>query len=236
MKKKLTVVLCLLHCIVYGQDTLRDHHGAGGRWTPARPFMAMDTTRADSMVSILTEVTVSATRLKESLLRSPVSIQKVGVKYFNSAPAPSFFDALENVQGVQMITPSLGFKILNARGFANTTNVRFAQLVDGMDVASPHIGGPIANALGPSDLDVDNVEIVPGVASALYGMNTINGLANITTKNPFTSEGLRIQRKTAVTHVGDKETSAKLFSETSLEWTKVIPTRLRLKLNATISQ
>ncbi|HEX9508850.1 MAG TPA: TonB-dependent receptor [Puia sp.] len=236
MKKKLTVLLCLLHCIVYGQDTLRDHHGAGGRGTPARPFMAMDTTRADSMVSILTEVTVSATRLKESLLRSPVSIQKVGVKYFNSAPAPSFFDALENVQGVQMITPSLGFKILNARGFANTTNVRFAQLVDGMDVASPHIGGPIANALGPSDLDVDNVEIVPGVASALYGMNTINGLANITTKNPFTSEGLSIQQKTAVTHVGDKETSAKLFSETSLRWAKVISPRLAFKLNGTFSR
>src|SRR5258708_40281145 len=102
-----------------------------------------------------------------------------------------------------MITPSLGIKILNERGFANTTNVRFAQLVDGMDVASPHIGGPIANVLGPSDLDVDNVEIVPGVASALYGMNTINGLANISTKNPFNSEGIRVQQKTAVTHIGD---------------------------------
>src|SRR5258708_12784810 len=94
-----------------------------------------------------------------------------------------------------MITPSLGIKILNERGFANTTNVRFAQLVDGMDVASPHIGGPIANALGPSDLDVDNVEIVPGVASALYGMNTVNGLPNFSTKNPFTPETPRFKPK-----------------------------------------
>src|SRR5260221_11715621 len=162
MRNTVLIFLCFANYIVYGQDT----------------------------VKILTEVTVSASRLKESLLQSPVSIQKVGEKYFNSAPAPSFFDALENVQGVQVITPSLGFKVLNARGFANTTNFRFAQLVDGMDVASPHIGGPIANALGPSDLDVDNVEIVPGVASALYGMNTINGIAHISTKNPFYSEGL----------------------------------------------
>src|SRR5579859_5358743 len=157
----------------------------------------------DSVFRILTQVTVSASRMKESLLQSPVSIQKAGERYFKASPAPSFFDALEYVQGVQLITPSLGFKVLNARGFSNTTNVRFAQLVDGMDVASPHIGGPIANALGPSDLDVDNVEIVPGVASALYGMNTINGLANISTKNPFSSEGLSIQQKTAVTHLGD---------------------------------
>src|SRR5450755_67565 len=160
--------------------------------------------KTDSVAySVLIEVVVSASRTKEKILQSPVSIQKADERYFRSAPAPSFFDALENLQGIQMITPSMGFRVLNARGFANTTNVRFAQLVDGLDVQSPHIGGPIANALGPSDLDVDNVEIVPGVASALYGMNTINGLANISTKNPFTSEGLSIQQKIAITHIGD---------------------------------
>lgn len=42
-----------------------------------------------------------------------------------------------------MLTPSMRFRVLNARGFANTTNVRFAQLVDCMDVQSPHIGGAI---------------------------------------------------------------------------------------------
>ena len=213
-RKMLVIFLCFINHIVYGQDTAR----------------------TDSTIKILTEVTVSATRLRESILKSPVSIQKVGQKYFNAAPAPSFYDALENVQGVQVITPSLGFKVLNARGFANTTNVRFAQLVDGMDMASPHIGGPIANALGPSDLDVDNVEIVPGVASALYGMNTINGLANISTKNPFTSQGLSIQQKTAVTHIGDAATGAKLFSETSLRWAKVLSSRWAFKLNGTFSK
>jgi len=214
MKKFLVIFLCFIHHLIYGQDTAR----------------------TDSMVRILTEVTVSATRLKESILQSPVSIQKVGQKYFNASPAPSFYDALENVQGVQVITPGMGFKVLNARGFANTTNVRFAQLVDGMDMASPHIGGPIANALGPSDLDVDNVEIVPGVASALYGMNTINGLANISTKDPFTSEGLSIQQKTAVTHIGDAATGAKLFSETSLRWAKALSSRWAFKLNGTFSK
>src|SRR5260221_11497433 len=125
MRNTVLIFLCFANYIVYGQDT----------------------------VKILTEVTVSASRLKESILQSPVSIQQVGEKYFNSAPAPSFFDALQNVQGVQVITPGLGFKELNARGFASTTNVRFAQLVDGMDVASPHIGGPTAKPLGTAGLD-----------------------------------------------------------------------------------
>ncbi|SFM92379.1 iron complex outermembrane recepter protein [Chitinophaga sp. YR627] len=190
----------------------------------------------DTTVKILSEVTVSASRTRESLLRSPVSIQKAGEQYFRMSAAPSFYDALEHLQGVQLITPSLGFKVLNARGFANTTNVRFAQLVDGMDVASPHIGGPIANALGPSDLDVTNVEILPGVASALYGMNTVNGLANISTKNPFTSEGLSIQQKTALTHLGDANSAVKAYTETSIRWAKVISPKLAFKINGTFNQ
>ena len=110
-----------------------------------------------------------------------------------------------------MITPSLGFRILNTRGFANTTNVRFVQMVDGMDVQSPHIGSPIGSSLGAGDLDVDNVEILPGVASALYGMNTVNGLANISTRNPFSSPGLSFQQKTGVMHLGDKDIDARVI-------------------------
>jgi outer membrane receptor protein involved in Fe transport len=192
-----------------------------------------DTTRiTDSAIySVLNEVVVSASRIREKMLQSPVSIQKAGERYFHSSPAPSFFDALENLQGVQMITPSLGFKVINARGFANTTNVRFAQLVDGMDVQSPHIGGPIGNSLGPTDLDIENVEIIPGVASALYGMNTINGMANFTTKNPFSSEGLTIQQKTGVMHLADSNSQASLFSETSFRFAKVVSQKFAFKIN-----
>lgn len=219
MRLTFTVIICLLSAGVQ-----------------ARQLQPIDTTGTDSTVRILSEVTISASRIRESLLRSPVSVQKVNAAYFRSSASPSFFDALENVQGVQMITPSMGFKVLNARGFANTTNVRFAQLVDGMDVQSPHIGGPIANALGPSDLDVDNVEIVPGVASALYGMNTVNGLANISTKDPWSSQGLSLQQKTALTHLGDPNSSAKLFSETSVRWAHVVSSRLAFKINATFTK
>ncbi|MBS1597551.1 MAG: TonB-dependent receptor [Bacteroidetes bacterium] len=187
-------------------------------------------------IGVLDEVVISASRVMEKLLQSPVSIQKVNEKYFRSAPAPGFFDALENVQGVQMITPSLGFKVINARGFANTTNVRFAQLVDGMDVQSPHIGGPIGNALGPTDLDIENVEIIPGVASALYGMNTINGLADFATKNPFTSEGIMVQQKTGITHLGDSNSSAKIFSETSLRIAKIVSPKFAFKINGSFSK
>lgn len=190
---------------------------------------------ADS-VALLNEVVVTASRVPEKILQSPVSIEKAGTPYFKNSAAPSFFDALENVKGVQMIVPGMAFKVINTRGFANTTNVRFAQLVDGMDIQAPHIGAPIANALGPNDLDIESAEIITGTAAALYGMNTINGLANFITKNPFTSKGISVQQKTGVNHLGDANSAAKLFSETSIRIARALSPTFAFKINGTFTK
>ncbi len=180
----------------------------------------------------LQDVVVTASRLTEDIIKSPVSIEKVASRAIQQSAAPSFFDALENAKGVQMITPSLGFKVINTRGFANTTNVRFVQLVDGLDNQAPHIGAPIANALGPNDLDIESVEIIPGVASALYGMNAINGLANFSTKDPFKYTGFSIQQKTGFNRVGSGNESRPI-SETSFRWAKAINSKFAFKVNGT---
>ncbi len=199
-------------------------------------------TPKDTLKSDLNEVVVSASRVEESFLQSPVTVEKLNARAIRLSPAPSFFDAIENLKGVQVITPSLGFKVINARGFTNTTNVRFAQLVDGVDNQAPHIGGPIGNVLGPSDLDILNVEIVPGTAAALYGLNAINGLANFQTKNPFNSEGLSVRQQTGVNHVNDpnmrtfgaSNSTSSIYSETSARYAKVlVQDKLAFKVNAT---
>jgi outer membrane receptor protein involved in Fe transport len=207
--------------------------------TRAQGIVPADTTRKKVG---LEEVVVSASRVEESFLQSPVTVEKLNPLALRLTPAPSFFDAIEHLKGVQVITPSLGFKVINARGFTNTTNVRFAQLVDGVDNQAPHIGGPIGNVLGPSDLDIKAVEIVPGTASALYGLNAINGLANFQTKNPFTSEGLSVRQQTGLNHLDDPNVKAfgvgssseKVYSETSVRYAKVlVADKLAVKINGT---
>ena len=199
-------------------------------------------TPPDTVRSALTEVVVSASRVEESFLQSPVTVEKLNARALRLAPAPSFFDAIEHLKGVHVISPSLGFKVINARGFTNTTNVRFAQLVDGVDNQAPHIGGPIGNALGPSDLDIESVEVVPGTAAALYGLNAINGLANFQTKNPFRSQGLSVRQQTGVNHLNDPNvrplglgsSSENLFSETSVRYAHTLrPDKLAFKVNGT---
>jgi iron complex outermembrane receptor protein len=138
------------------------------------------------------------------------------------------------MKGIQVITPSLGFRVINARGFAHTTNVRFVQMADGIDNQAPHIGAPIANSLGPNDLDIANVEVIPGSASAMYGMNAINGIANFITKDPFQYQGVSINQKTGINNVGSAETGTSLFSETNLRFAKVIHPKVAIKINGTL--
>ena len=188
-----------------------------------------DTTRK---VHVLQEIIISASRLQEKQLTAPVSISKLSSSQVQQTAAPGFFDAIGSMKGVHMIVPGMGFKIINTRGFSNTTNVRFVQMIDNVDNQSPHIGAPIASALSPGDLDIDHVEVIQGVASALYGMNATNGLANFTTKDPFTTQGFSIQQQVAVNHVNDpNDVAPRLYNETNLRWAKAIGTKWAFKIN-----
>ena len=94
----------------------------------------------------------------------------------------------------------------------------------------------MANAVGPSELDIESVELIPGAASAIYGLNAINGIANLKTKSPFQYEGLSIYQKIGVNHVDDKEHSAAIYSESAIRWAKSLGKKFAFKINAAHSQ
>ncbi|GAA4332621.1 TonB-dependent receptor [Flaviaesturariibacter amylovorans] len=181
------------------------------------------------------EVVITASRVPERILRSPVAIQKLDVRAIRESPAPTFYDALENVKGVQMTTSSLTFKVPNTRGFNIPNNFRFMQLVDGVDMQAATLGVPLGNAIGPTELDIQSVEITPGAASALYGMNAINGMANLLTKNPFQSTGLSIYQRTGVNHVDGIDAAPSLLTESALRYAYAFR-RFAFKVNAAYLQ
>ena len=195
---------------------------------------SQETESGDSLrTRVLGELSVMATRREESLLQAPVSIEKMNLQTIKQSAQPGFFDAITNLKGVQVITPSLGFKVINARGFATTTNVRFVQMVDGIDNQAPHIGAPIGNTLGPNDLDILAVEVVPGSSSAIYGMNAINGIANFTTRNPFQYPGVSFSQKTGLNNVNTSVTDPTWFSESNLRLATVFNPKWAIKVNGT---
>src|SRR5215203_8596 len=177
------------------------------------------------------EVVVTASRLPENILKSPVAIEKLDVRAIKEAATPSFYDALENVKGVQMLTSSLTFKVPNTRGFNVPNNFRFLQLVDGVDMQAATLGVPLGNAIGATELDIQSVEITPGAASALYGMNALNGIANMQTKSPFLNQGLSVYQKIGVNHVDGIDREPSILTETAIRYAKAFNNKFAFKLN-----
>jgi outer membrane receptor protein involved in Fe transport len=145
------------------------------------------------------EVVISASRMEESILESPVTVEKMGILAVKNTPSAQFYEGIANLKGVQMTTSSMTFQSVNTRGFATMANTRFVQLIDNMDNAAPGLNFPMGNIVGIGELDVEGIELVPGAASALYGPNAFNGILLMTSKSPFDYQGLSVSLKGGVT-------------------------------------
>ncbi len=181
---------------------------------------------------VLQEVVFSASRVDESILESPVSIEKMGILDVRSTPSLSFYDGLQNLKGVEMVTSGLTFNQINTRGFNSTGNSRFLQLVDGVDNQTPGLGFAVGNLFGSSDLDMESAELIPGAASALYGPVAFNGVLMMRTKDPFQYQGLSVQAKVGVNHIGEELADPTALSDFAIRYAKAINNRLAFKLNA----
>ncbi len=145
------------------------------------------------------EVVVSASRMEESILSSPVTIEKIGLLEIKQSSAPDFYDALSNLKGVSTNSGSLNLTSVNTRGFATIANTRFVQWVDGMDTQAPLLNFPTGSIMGLGELDAESMELIPGAASALYGPNAFNGILVMQSKSPFEYQGLSAQVKQGIT-------------------------------------
>jgi outer membrane receptor protein involved in Fe transport len=154
------------------------------------------------------EVVVSATRGAIRSLESPVSIERMGATTAHEVPGASFYDAITNLKGVDAVTSSMLFKSLGTRGFNGSGNTRMNQLVDGMDNQAPGLNFAVGNIVGLSELDLDNVELLPGASSALYGSGGMTGTLLMTSKDPFKYQGFSAIYKQGVNHIGDDQANA----------------------------
>lgn len=144
---------------------------------------------------MLQSVEVVDSRITEKQRESALTVEAMDALAIKETPAPSFYQGLGNLKGVDMTTASLGFVVINTRGFNSTSPVRSLQLIDGVDNQSPGLNFSLGNFLGASELDVLKVDLIVGASSAFFGPNAFNGVINMTTKSPFTHQGLSASMK-----------------------------------------
>jgi len=152
-----------------------------------------------------TEVVVAASRVPERIMESPVSVERVGQGAIRTSPAPDYYDVIRQLKGVDVTSSSLTFTSITTRGFNGSGNARFNQYVDGMDNQAPGLNFSVGSIVGLSSLDVDNMELLPGASSALYGSGGMNGTLLITSKDPFKYQGVSAEVKAGGMHLGSKD-------------------------------
>jgi outer membrane receptor protein involved in Fe transport len=177
------------------------------------------------------EVVVSASRVEENILESPVSIEKLDAISIQQSASPSFYESLANLKGVDFSTQSITFKSINTRGFNANGNTRFVQLIDGIDNQAPGLNFPVGNVVGIPELDLESAELIPGVASALYGPNAVNGILLLNSKSPFQYQGLSAQVKMGANHFDSNVEDPSLYQDYGLRYANAINNKFAYKFN-----
>lgn len=186
------------------------------------------------------EVVVSASRVVQKKLSSPVTIEQISSKDITNSAQLSYMDMLQGLKGVDVTVSSIGFTSVTTRGFNTSGNTNFTQIVDGMDNQAPGLNFPLGSAISLTELDVDNIEVLSGASSALYGSRGLNGTMVMTSKNPFKYQGLSVLVTQGVNHIKNSSSNDPQGASPYYDWTiryaKKINEKMAFKINAQYTQ
>lgn len=182
------------------------------------------------------EVVVAASRVPERILESPVSIERIGTTAIRNSPATNYYDMITNLKGVDAVSASLTFRSVGTRGFNVSGNNRLNQLVDGMDNQAPGLNFSVGSVIGLTELDVDNIELLAGASSALYGSGGMNGTVLINSKSPFKYQGLSFQIKQGVKDVDNYQRGRSPYYDWSVRWAQKVSDKFAFKIGAQFVQ
>jgi len=128
----------------------------------------------------LNETVVTGTLKPVSRLESAVPVEVYKPAFLKKNPTPGIFDALQNVNGVR---PQINCNVCNT-GDIHINGLEGPYtlvLIDGMPIVSGL--GTVYGLSGIPNSLIEQIEIVKGPASTLYGSEAVGGLVNIITKH-----------------------------------------------------
>lgn len=183
------------------------------------------------------EVVISASRVEESILRSPVSIEKMNLRDIQQVAAANFYDGLYQLKGVDMNVHGLTFRLPNTRGFNDYSNYRMNQIIDGVENIAPGLSFSAGNIFGVSQIDIESLELVVGASTALYGPGGMNGTLVMNSKDPFRYQGLSVALQTGLMNVNSASLdSPSPMYDVNMRWAKAFSNRMAIKITGSFLQ
>ncbi len=137
------------------------------------------------------EVT-SVSKKKQKLSESAAAIFVLTQEDIRRSGVTSIPEALRMVPGIQVSRGSKNQWNISARGFNERFTNKLLVLIDGRTVYNPLFAGVTWETQDTILEDIERIEVIRGPGGALWGVNAVNGVINIITKDAQDTEGLMI--------------------------------------------
>ena len=144
--------------------------------------------------SYLDEIVVSASRKAEKVLDAPASVSVISSRNIeNSAQVTDPIRHLVNVPGVNIQQHTANSINIEMRAGSGVFGTSTFPILDYRYLITPSAGTFLSYQAGLSNIDIDNIEVVRGAASALYGPGVTSGVVHFRTKSPIDHPGTTIE-------------------------------------------
>lgn len=146
-------------------------------------------------------IVFTATRLKQSVSETPVSMTIIDQEMIKSSGALEVAELMRLVPGMQVANYGGDEYFVTYHGRADLYSRSLQVLVDGRSIYNPVIGGVAWSDLPLAMEDIERIEVIRGSNAAAFGSNSFSGVINIITKDPSQQHGTLIK-----TTVSDRNT------------------------------
>jgi iron complex outermembrane receptor protein len=124
-------------------------------------------------------IVVTGSKYEKKLSGEVVSMEVLKASTITQSNA-KMDEAMNKVPGVNMLGKTISIR--GGSGFSDATGNRVLALLDEMPIISPENGSIIWDMVPIEELE--QVEVIKGSSSALYGSSALNGVLNMRTVNP----------------------------------------------------
>ena len=135
---------------------------------------------------------VTASRRRERVEDAPAAISVISKTQIRRESNTNLGDYLKGTKGIDFTQSGIDSYNMTARGFNSSFSSRLLTLTDGRMANVPSLRLTAYNVIPVSFEDVEQIEVVLGPASALYGPNAHSGVLNIVTSSPIRTTGTSI--------------------------------------------
>ncbi len=145
-----------------------------------------------SLEELMSVEVTSVSKKKQKLSESAAAIFVITQEDIRRSGVTSIPEALRMVPGIQVARGSKNQWNISARGFNERFTNKLLVLIDGRTVYNPLFAGVTWETQDTILEDIERIEVIRGPGGALWGVNAVNGVINIITKQAQDTQGFLV--------------------------------------------